>query len=263
MDNDKFLEKIKSLNFEIFQEFNGFHTGKSKEEINLYHKIGSPSIIGKQEKKSILVINMNPGDLNDDIAPIGDEILTIPSNNIELINHLKSKNLIYPKFYDKIYDLFDNVKLFWSTDDNYLKYVNTKIDDTFKNEFKILFELEREKRDRLIIFTELFYQHGKKQKNITNHFDKKYDSNIFKVKDILDTYIDYYNPYLILITNATASKIIYNALSNTKNKDIDIDEYHYNGINIMFSGMITGGRALDNGSYYRLKNKIYEYLSKK
>lgn len=102
-------------------------------------------------------------------------------------------------------------------------------------------------------------------------FDKSGNMSPFATAqlDISSELIDIICPSMIMIANACASEIVRNMMVQKLSFD---DEYGYHfltgdtqhRIPIFFSSMLTGQRALDNGSYERLKwhmgfvyNKLY------
>lgn len=64
--------------------------------------------------------------------------------------------------------------------------------------------------------------------------------------------IDEINPKVIVVNNALASKIIKNKFSIPNKVDEDTGYNILKGIPIFFSGMLSGRRALDKGSFSRL-----------
>jgi hypothetical protein len=83
--------------------------------------------------------------LNNDKDPIENEILTIPSTDKDFIKYLKSINLIYPTFYDKIYNIFDQKKLFWSSDEMYYNNVIENLKGDYIDYFNEIYKIEKEK----------------------------------------------------------------------------------------------------------------------
>lgn len=118
-----------------------------------------------------------------------------------------------------------------------------------------------------IVFNDLFcYADGNQNniKEIIKHYDEIKKENkrdkLEIIKEIIDLYIGYYNPKMIVITNAYASDLIKESLSK-ETKGIEEDYIKYNNVDIIFSGRIGGGN-MDKYSRYRLKKRINEIYNK-
>ena len=163
-----------------------------------------------------------------------------------------------------------------------------KISETIKE----IYEKENQKKGPYIIFADLFCYANGKQSDLKDYIEENYKidndkqngkqtkNNELKeryklrrnIKEILKCYIEYYNSKMIVVTNAYASDLIYEALFAKGNKRFDIkkQEKIYDAINvkcgnqtvpIIFSGMVSGGHSLDKYSYLRLKRRIEEVFS--
>ena len=84
------------------------------------------------------------------------------------------------------------------------------------------------------------------------------------IKKIIELNIAYYNPKLIVVTNAFASDLIETAVSNeesNKNKKYE-DVLYYKNVPIILSGMVSGRRIMDTYSRVRLEDRIKEIYEK-
>ena len=163
---------------------------------------------------------------------------------------------------------------------------------------KIYIKIKKAKNGPYIIYGDLFYYADGKQDNIrktiNNYINKDTERNKKndekkeenqnnlnkKIKEIIDIYIKFYEPKMIVITNAYASDLIKEALKsnskiideecnikNNKEKEEDYDAIEYKNdkneeIPIIFSGMVSGGHALDKYSYIRIQNRIKKIYNK-
>ena len=82
---------------------------------------------------------------------------------------------------------------------------------------------------------------------------------------IFDKLLDLLSPEVIVIANAEASKIFQDRYSKSISKFMDDKGHHLfkDKTPIFFSSMISGQRALDNGSFERLKWHIKKSISSK
>lgn len=111
---------------------------------------------------------------------------------------------------------------------------------------------------------DIFFRREKKQEPIKRDYLKSHEvgfKTTFAEKQFKIAFnaINVIKPKIVVVVNALASKIIkHNCKSKLNSHDFEKDGYHRISINkitipIFFSGMLTGQRALDIGSYERLK----------
>jgi len=143
-----------------------------------------------------------------------------------------------------------------------IKSISKKIDTSF--------EFDTDNKKDLLIFADLIYYHDKKQKNIEKILKETYNKDERKelrnnVKNMILEHIEMFAPKLIVVTNAYASNLIYESFVAKENKKYDVKEEIKDDVikernvpPIILSGMVSGQRALDKYSYYRLKKRISE-----
>ena len=107
---------------------------------------------------------------------------------------------------------------------------------------------------------DLLYMRYTKQKEIEKLF-KPENSIINKQIDITLNLIQKLDPKIIIIQNAFVSKILQKKLNLSWNDKIGTYLYK-DKIPVFLSGMLSGQRALDNGSYDRLKWHMQYALDK-
>ncbi|MDP8200580.1 MAG: hypothetical protein P9M11_00395 [Candidatus Tenebribacter burtonii] len=124
---------------------------------------------------------------------------------------------------------------------------------------------------------DLLYYQNTKQKKIEKMLRKTSDPESNFINDqlkvtskLIISIINNTNPKLFVVNNAFARKLFFNekpfVMPNTSGETINflwddkIGTYLYKSIPFYFTGMLTGQRALDNGSYKRLTWQIKHYL---
>jgi len=119
--------------------------------------------------------------------------------------------------------------------------------------------------------TDLFFFRKTKQKEIDGLLKKAEGKNFLKEQlDISGKILGACEPKVIVISNALAASFF--GVSNHRNKgvclninlvfDEEIGTFRWNNIPVFVCSMLTGQRALDNGSYKRLKWHIKYIISK-
>ena len=251
--SDDFVRKISEINSELFDNYEFGDTEKLNGEI------AKPATIKPNDKGSYLIINLNPSNLIGENEVNDKSLLVIPKgHSLGLKKFLQKNAITFDSFFSKGLGLFSNqkVRLFWSTEEKYLDYVLSFDCGEHRKEIIKMFEEQKKINHSILVFSELFYQHDKTAKNIEKHLNQFDIKNVRKkVKEIIDLYITYYNPRIIIVTNGYASKLIFSSIQDDV-FTLNTDKIKYKGIDILFSSMLTGQRALDTGSYYRLQREI-------
>ena len=122
---------------------------------------------------------------------------------------------------------------------------------------------------------DLFFEKETNQKNVIHDYVEEESFNSKNIKldkfaeeqlEISMLAIEAIEPKIIVVINALASKILKQQYKEDKLSKLDEDKGFYTvklnnkDIPIFFSGMLTGQRALDDGSYERLKWHIRSAL---
>ncbi len=113
-------------------------------------------------------------------------------------------------------------------------------------------------------FGDLIWYSDGTQENVKKAL--KMEKNYFygNIRKIIELNIEYYHPKLIVVTNASASKLIERAISTEKsnqNREYADVLYHKN-VPIILSGMVSGRRSMDSYSRARLEDRIKEIYNK-
>lgn len=118
--------------------------------------------------------------------------------------------------------------------------------------------------DLMLCFGDLIWYSDGTQKNLKKSLRMKKSYFYDNIKKIIELNIAYYNPKLIVVTNAFASDLIETALLNeesNKNREYE-DVLYYKNIPIILSGMVSGRRIMDTYSRIRLEDRIKEIYEK-
>lgn len=219
------------------------------------------------------VKSINDEDGEDSILFIKPEFLE--EGEKELLN-IFNNIYIYTKGYHRaIYDLFENInaKAHWAQK-GYLsedkitemcKKCNSKITedevDKIKKAIKAMQTEENKRTGPYIVYSDLIWYSCKNQNNLKkvlkNHNKDELQSFYKNIKDIIDIYIAYYNkPKMIVITNAYASDLVKEALKDKAEEYKEEDNIIYNGVPIIFCGMVSGKHPMDKYSRIRLARTI-------
>ncbi len=114
--------------------------------------------------------------------------------------------------------------------------------------------------DLMLCFGDLIWYSDGIQENLKKSLRMKKSYFYENIKKIMELNIAYYNPKLIVVTNAFASDLIKKAVSNeelNKNRDYK-DVLYYKNVPIILSGMVSGRRSMDTYSRARLEDRIKE-----
>ena len=155
---------------------------------------------------------------------------------------LENQNLTseYWDDYRHPYGLFDpqKVKMFWAVGDDYKKDIAEKYPEC-KDEFESFYFEESKKPNNILVFSDFFH--------ICQTDSKKVNPQ-GGVRELLDLYIDYYNPKLLLITNFKLRDLIIKHLDEKDIKERTFYEENpkklsgivYKDTEILFSPMMWG-----------------------
>lgn len=291
MNFKEFESKLKEINEKLFEGYAG--------GVNL-GTFTYANISGKQ--RSVLILNINPNPPASQEADENNSseshsrsvhpLVYIPAcdrKNLredysqELLDCFNKKIIWHDHgFYSRPYRLFDDkvVKMFWTTDTAYKEEIGNAYPEV-RVTWEKCFDNEAEKQtDYILVFADLFYQCERSQKELINYLtyfekenltranrrkakekiEKKLNENI---KKIMELYMEYYNPELIVVTNRGASKLIKSAyISRADDQLKDEIDIPYDGrtIKCLFTSMLTGRGRLSNESYDRLKRRINDLL---
>lgn len=118
--------------------------------------------------------------------------------------------------------------------------------------------------DLMLCFGDLIWYSDGTQENLKKSLRMKKSYFYDNIKKIIELNIAYYNPKLIVVTNAFASDLIETALLNeesNKNREYE-DVLYYKNVPIILSGMVSGRRIMDTYSRIRLEDRIKEIYEK-
>ena len=118
--------------------------------------------------------------------------------------------------------------------------------------------------DLMLCFGDLIWYCDGTQENLKKSLRREKSCFYDNIKKIIELNIAYYNPKLIVVTNAFASDLIETAVSNeesNKNKKYE-DVLYYKNVPIILSGMVSGRRIMDTYSRIRLEDRIKEIYEK-
>lgn len=118
--------------------------------------------------------------------------------------------------------------------------------------------------DLMLCFGDLIWYSDGTQENLKKSLRMKKSYFYDNIKKIIELNIAYYNPKLIVVTNAFASDLIKKAISNeesNKNREYK-DVLYYKNVPIILSGMVSGRRSMDTYSRIRLEDRIKEIYEK-
>jgi hypothetical protein len=229
-------------------------------------------------KFNIILLGMNPSGQTDNPSK---ECMLKYYEDLELRNPkayegIKKAKLVYKTYHNKNFELIsdnlnskDNILLSWQTKNGYdffKKEINkmkwnkffTKNNINKDDMLNALYKFVCNKKNKIIVyFHDLVPNvHEKKQEKVKlkDKAIKKYISDFLKkVKNN--------NVKLVIVTNAKASHWLLKELNNGEEID-KITKTFRKGLKttFIFSGMVTGQRALDNFNYLRLKKSIRNVL---
>lgn len=242
-------------------------------------------------EKIVLAMGINPGGGSEIIKHsevTNDSIYFIKDDNNELedkeiLNIFNGCYVFTHGYHRANYDIFEKIhaKAHWAkkgylSDDEIYKMVknSAKYNDKDFNNLDItkitqtigkMQEIEMNKRSGpYVMFGDLIWYSDGTQANLEKSL--KMEKNYFNenIKRIIELNIEYYNPKLIVVTNAFASNLIRKALDNetiNKNRQYE-DVLDCKNVPIILSGMVSGRRSMDIYSRERLKDRIKEIYEK-
>ncbi len=227
----------------------------------------SEKVKDDKTRKKIIVMGINPSESNDKKDSDRDKnyLEYVPNASENLNKELRKKNLINIGYFKPNYELFEKVQMTWILFEDSIesiKSISKKIDTSFE------FDTDNKKED-LLIFADLIYYHNKQQKNIEKILNETYSKGEREklrknIQNMIMKHIEMFDPKLIVVTNAYASNLIYESFAAKENEKYDVKEkieddvIKVKNVPIILSGMVSGQRALDKYSYYRLKKRISE-----
>lgn len=280
----------KILNEEELTKINNIENGLDRDENNIKIRELVENNFSKdflmeipKDANNVLLMGINPGGGKEIICrkeKTKDSILFLENLTKEEEQELKIFNgvYVYTYGYHKAnYNLFTriNAKAHWAMEgylDNYeiekmIKNVKDEPYDKTQNIINIIRKMQKKEREKTrgkykkdvyVLFGDLLWYSDGKQKNIEQAINtENLNENI---KRIMELNIEYYNPKLIVITNAKASHLVEDALKNEKEnvnrkyRDVLI----YKNTPIILASMVSGRRPMDTFSQERLKQRIEE-----
>ena len=138
------------------------------------------------------------------------------------------------------YSLFDaqKIKMFWAVGDNYKRDIAEKYPEC-KDEFESFYSEESKKPNNILVFSDFFHICQTDSKKIKPQGG---------VRELLDLYIDYYKPKLLLITNFALRNLIIKHLDEKdikertfyKKDSASLSRIVYKDTEILFSPMMWG-----------------------
>jgi len=235
------LEKSMKLIERIKLELN---PNGNSEELSLLPQ----NIDGLDLKSSVLIFGINPSLSGNDNNRQQQCNLGYIDSEDSLVRDFTEKGFTYPRYYRGNYELTpENYSMLWEAE-GFLE----KNKDDFDSDEMVFLKQNRRSTGNYVTFAELVYY-----KETTS---KKIQPIIKNLKnDVIELFkmqLAYYNPNLVVITNAFTSHLINDNPSNGSSQT----KMLYDEIPILFAGMASGQRALDKFSYLRLKKDIESYL---
>ncbi len=252
-DQNKDSREIKNNEYLVFKSKIKNYTKKIIDEKKLHvldepnklkDRIGFPYRLDRyKDEKSIMILGVNPSGKQKDPK---DYLCYIPGFE-------KKSEYVYNKYYKPNYNLvreIEGIKMYWSS------YEPKVIKKEKIPDFEKYYHDEKNKKGPYLVFANSVYFHE-------TTFDKfhkvlKKDIDLNKVlKSILECQLNYYNPKLVIVTNAWVSDKIHEIYGM---KDVKT-KAEIENICFVFSGFISSGR-LDKYNTIRLKEDINEILMK-
>lgn len=252
MNHMMFIEKTKSVLME------------NKYNENSLSSNGFRVINSEKPQNCILVFGINPaGDEKDAKAEKG-------ATYLYSLGDKEIQDRTYNKFYKPIFELISN-----STDDNVKwDWCNLSKDDitTMINKDNSLNDCKEEifshyshfkNKKYTLCIGEFFYYHETKQAEFLKRVKKGDIKNYFQ--SMLNMHIEAlisagHQIKAILILNATAGKLLCEAIGQEKYPSLVDYEYRGKKYRIFFSSMLSGQRAIDVFSKDRLSSDLKKHL---
>lgn len=229
----------------------------------------SEKVKDDKSRKKIIVMGINPSESNDkkDFDRDKEYLEYVPDVSENLNKELRKKNLINIGYFKPNYELFENVQMTWTLFKRNIEEIKSISEKIGEKDDLSKFNIDNKKD--LLIFADLIYYHDKQQKNIEKILKETYNKDEQKklrnnVKNMILEHIEMFAPKLIVVTNAYASNLIYESFAAKENEKYDLKEeikddvIKVKNVPIILSGMVSGQRALDKYSYYRLRKRISE-----
>ena len=167
------------------------------------------------------------------------------------------RDYAYGTYFSEGYKLFKDFgyNLLWRNSDY--------LEDCIKN-IKDMKEIHKEylrsktlQNDKYLIFTDLVYFKETNSKYMKKALSR-YRNDIF---ELFKMQINYYNPKLVLVANAFASKLLLGCIQKCEYNDIEPKTYEkILEVPIVFSAMLSNGNT-DKFSLIRLKREIEELMN--
>lgn len=288
-------QKIREIVKEIIPKEKAIELKKNSGEDELeierlveqnYHKNFLKNV--KNGKDIVLIMGINPG--GGDVLQTDEKIdcyyfscfdkeLIDKNDKAKKLYNLLYNKYIHQNYHYNNYKLFESIggKLYWTCENEnklqkelekilLLENVSNNDFNEYKEALKYIYDNEKMKNGPLVFFSDLIYYADKCQENIKKILEKEEDDRLnHNIEKIIDLFIEYYNPKILVITNAYASDLVRNAFKHDIGDDI-VDAFIYKKNNkntqIIFSSMVSGGRTLDKYSFVRLKKDITEKYNK-
>ncbi|MDD3175646.1 MAG: hypothetical protein PHU51_04165 [Candidatus Nanoarchaeia archaeon] len=240
MTYDELLKKSEEIN-ELIHE----HTNNS----NLENCSLEPQKIDDYKIDDlILIFGINPSSSDIDKGKEkADCFLMYVDSDENIAEECKKQGWTYPSYFKNNYELVKplDYRMFWEIP----RFLESK-KDILKENFNVLSSI-RKSNGKYVLFADLVYYKETKAHKIKDIIDKeKLKEKIF---DFFKMQLEYYKPKGVIITNAFASKLVYEM--NHGNLDYTSDD-SVKGIPVIYSSMVSGQRALDDFNYLRLKKDI-------
>ena len=207
-----------------------------------------PNIDGLEIDKSMLIFGINPSSNDLDSGEKRQSVLGYVNLDNPIVKQFYKKGFTYPVYFKKNYELApENFSMLWEAKG----FLENNFKDFKENELEFLLK-NRNSTGNYVTFTELAYYKETSAKKVQPVLEKLKN----EVLDLFNMQLAYYNPNIVVITNAFASRFVNKNLSDGSRQT----EINYMGIPILFSGMATGQGAMDVYSYYRLQRDVSKFL---
>lgn len=242
----EFNKKMQDCNEQLFSKYNGKKSFVPYRSVNF------------NNHDNILLMGLNPaGEENhDDFTTFVDYI---PSFSIKSPETEKSlKKMTYDKYFKGNYELFNRIKpkMYWINDDTLIASIKMNISPIDHKAFDNMIQNEKIKSQIILTFSDLFCIRQSKAKIVIDYLNQLDKEEVKKhVVNIMNQQIAFYQPKMIVITNVEASNYIREYFLEESQV---YDTIKKDDITFIFSGMVTGQRALDRYSKIRLEHAIYQ-----
>jgi len=245
MTYDELLKKSEEINKSIHK-----HTNNSN--VNNF-SLEPQNIDNYKIDDLILIFGINPSSSDIDKGKEkADCFLMYVDSDENIAEECKKQGWTYPLYFKNNYELVKPLKyrMFWEIPG----FLESK-KDILKENFEVLSSI-RKSNDKYVLFADLVYYKETKAHKIKDIIEKEDLKE--KIFDFFKQQLEYYKPKGVIITNAFASKLVYEMNHNDTNY---VSDDFVDKIPIIYSSMVSGQRALDNFNYLRLKKDIKEILN--